>query len=249
MQRDSLSLRAQRCLPPLLKALKASSQPCVAEAVRHLETWDCRMEVDRVGATLFDVYFAQWTKAVVRQRFEGETAALLADGAAGLAAALLAEDAAGWFPCGQREPAIRATMESALAWLTERLGVDMEHWDWGRLHVLPLRHFLSGRGDLGELLDQGPRPIPGDYTTVGNACPDAVFAARTGAGYRLIADLKATPAALWAVDAQSQSGHPGSSHYGDQLGEWIEGCYHFLPLDRAELLRMAVCHLMLEPMV
>jgi penicillin amidase len=246
MQHDALSLRAQRCLPHLLNVLRESSQHRIVEAVRHLEAWDCRMEVDRVGATLFDVFFAQWTKAVVGQRFEGETTSLLSDGAAGLAAALLIKDTAGWFASGEREAAILRAMEATLAWLAERLGADMAHWHWGRLHVLPLRHFLSGRGDLGELLDHGHRPIPGDYTTVCNACPDVTFAARTGAGYRLIADLKSTPAGLWAVDAQSQSGHPGSPHYRDQLEEWIEGRYHFLPLERAEALRMAVYHLILE---
>jgi penicillin amidase len=248
MQHDALSLRARRCLPHLLKVLKSSSRPPLVEAVRHLETWDYRMEVDRVGATLFDVFFAQWTKAVVRQRFDGETAALLTDGAAGLAAALLAEDAGGWFPPGQREPAILAEMESALAWLAERFGASMEEWSWGRLHVLLLRHFLSGRGNLGELLDRVPQPVAGDYTTVCNSGSDAGFAARAGAGYRLLVELSATPSGLWAVDVQSQSGHPGSTHYGDQVTDWSEGRYHFLPLDGAAALRMAVNHLVLEPL-
>ncbi len=160
---------------------------------------------------------------------------------------LLAEDAAGWFPPALREQAILGAMESAQNWLTERLGADMAQWNWGRIHTLPLRHFLSGRGDLGALLDRGGTPIEGDYTTVCNACPNAVFEARTGAGYRLIADLSATPAGLWAIDAQSQSGHPGSPHYGDQLGDWIEGRYHQLPLDPAAASGTAVATLLLEP--
>jgi penicillin amidase len=270
MQHDALSVRARRCLPHLLRVLANSSaarspqsaakadatllrtadhglRTRLAEAARHLRAWDGRAEVDRVGATLFDVFFARWTQAVVRQRFEGETASLLADGAAGLAAALLAEDAAGWFPPGRREPTILAAMESTLEWLAERLGEDMASWSWGRLHTLPLRHFLSGRGDLGELLDHGNLAIKGDYTTVCNAWPDARFQARTGAGYRLIADLGAVPAGLWAIDAQGQSGHPGSIHYRDQLGDWIEGRYHHLPLDRAEAARAALETLTLDP--
>jgi penicillin amidase len=238
MQHDTVSVRAQRCLPSLLKVLKSISRspasgtpaPSVAEAVWHLEQWDCRMEVDRVGATLFAAFFAEWAKTVVQQRFHGETAALLAEGAAGLAASLLAEDAAGWFASESREPMMRTTMESVLAALRQRLGPDMVEWTWGRINLLPLRHFLSGRGDLGELLDHGNRPIKGDYTTVCNAWHTAAGEARAGAGYRLIADLGDAAAGLWAVDAQSQSGHPGSPHYSDQLGDWIEGRYHYLPL-------------------
>ena len=167
---------------------------------------------------------------MVQERFDRATAAFLTDGATGLAASLLTEDAVGWFASGSREPMIRATMESVLASLCARLGSDMRQWTWGRLHMLQLRHFLSGRGDLGQLLDHGNRPIKGDYTTVCNAWQNAAGEARSGAGYRLIADLGDASAGLWAIDVQSQSGHPGSPHYSDQLGDWIEGRYHYLPL-------------------
>src|SRR5262249_5703170 len=154
-----------------------------------------------------------------------------------LAASLLAGDSAGWFAPGSREPTILATMETALDSLTARLGADMKQWAWGRVHHLPLRHWLSGRGDLAELLDHGNRPIKGDYTTVCNAWHNAAGEARMGAGYRLIAELNDPSGGLWAVDAQSQSGHPGSPHYRDQLDDWIEGKYHYLSLDSMQVAR------------
>ena len=67
-------------------------------------------------------------------------------------------------------------------------------------------------------------------TTVCNTGSDANWLATSGAGYRLIADLATNH--LLAVDAQSQSGHPGSPHYSDQLAAWSSGKYHLLPLDR-----------------
>jgi penicillin amidase len=232
MQYDTQSQRARRCLPALLALLEGDGDPRVARAVDFLRAWDCRMEVDRVGPTLFDVFFAHWTRAVVGERFEGETAALLAEGAAGLSAALLFEDGAGWFGPDRRPSAVRAAFMSALEFLAERLGSDIAAWTWGRLHVLPLRHFLSGRGDLGKLLDHGAPAVPGNVITVCSTGSDASFQARNGAGYRLIADLATVPPALWAMDAQSQSGHPGSPHYADQLAPWCEGRFHCLTLDR-----------------
>jgi penicillin amidase len=247
MQHDALSVRALRCLPGLLKVLASSPSARTQEAARHLASWDGRMEVDRVGASLFDVFFAHWARAVARERFEGEVAALLTDGVSGLAAALLGEDRAGWFRAGNRERAILAAMDSALDRLSDRLGPDMGQWAWGRLHTLPLRHVLSGRGDLGALLDRGGLPVKGDTVTVCNTGTKAAFEARTGAGYRLIADLATAPPGLWAVDGQSQSGHPGSPHYGDQFQGWLDGRYHYLPLDRGEASRAAVARLTLEP--
>jgi penicillin amidase len=247
MHQDALSLRGVKGVPHLLAVLWASADPRVQQAVKHLEAWDGRMEPDRVGAALFDVFFALWTKVVVRERFEGDTAALLAGGATGAAARLLEGDAIGWFPAGRREEAIRGAMDAALDYLTKRLGPDVGDWTWGRLHVMPLRHILSGRGDLGVLLDQAGPAARGDMTTVCNTGQGAAFEARSGANYRLIADFGDPLPTLWAVDASSESGHPGSPHYGDQLAGWARGEYHALPLDREAAGREAVTRLVLEP--
>jgi penicillin amidase len=247
MQYDALSLRAKRSLPHLLKPLSTSRVPGVREAVKHLEAWDGRMEVDSVGATIFAVFFAHWMRAVVAERFDGDTAALLSGGGAGVAAALLREDRAGWFKAGNREPAIETAFRGALDCLGERLGNEMSQWTWSRLHVLPLRHVLSGRGDLGELLDHGGQPVKSDSTTVCCTGTGPAFEARTGAGYRMVVDLSESPPGLWAVDAQSQSGHPGSLHYADQLPDWLKGRYHFLALGRDAPSRWVVSKLTLQP--
>ena len=52
-----------------------------------------------------------------------------------------------------------------------------------------------------------------------------------GANFRMIADLSSPEAGFWAVDAQGQSGNPGSPHYGDQLAAWLEARYHYLALE------------------
>jgi penicillin amidase len=249
MHQDALSLRAVRGVPALLAdiGLKVSPSAELHEALRHLEAWDRRMEPDRVGAAIFDVFFSLWTKAVVRERFDGETAALLAGGAAGLSARLLEGDPLGWFGPGRREAAINSTMHGTLSYLAKRLGPGMETWTWGRLHTMPLRHVLSGRGDLGTLLNQGGLPVKGDFTTVCNTGLGGAFEARSGANYRLIADFADLLPTLWAVDASSASGHPGSPHYRDQMEGWAHGEYHALPLDREAAAKEAVTRLALEP--
>ena len=119
--------------------------------------------------------------------------------------------------------------------------------DLGRLHQIQLRHVLSGRGDLGELLDRGGLPVKGDGVTVCNTGYDPNYLAPMGANYRMVADRWPHPPGLWAVDAQGQSGHPGSPHYGDQLTEWISGRYRYLPLDRGEVARAIGSTLKLDP--
>jgi penicillin amidase len=241
MHQDALSLRAKRCLPALLDVLMRhpiiTNRPIdltMLEVSAHLRAWDGRMEPDRVGASIFEVFFSFWTGQVMEARLPDEAMAFLASGAANLAAELLVKDRVGWFPPREREQAILAALFLALNSLSERLGPDMAEWKWGRLHVLKLRHILSGRGDLGRLLNRGGLPVRGNAHTVCNTASGGNFEVRTGANYRLIADLDDSPAGLWAVDSQGQSGHPGSPHYGEGLTDWIAGRYHFLPLDGAD---------------
>jgi penicillin amidase len=245
MHQDALSVRAVRCVPALLRVLASTKDKRLREAAGLLQGWDCRMEPDRIGASLFSVFFVHWSRAVARQRFPEDQAGFLSAGASGLAAALLVEDASYWFAPGRREQVVEQALHSTLDWLTERLGPNQAEWTWGRLHLLSLRHILSGRGDLGRLLDHGSRPVQGDAQTVCNTGLGAQFEARTGANFRMIADLAASPPVLWAVDAQSQSGHVGSPHYSDQFGTWLGGEYHCLSLERSNASRPGAARLSL----
>ncbi len=245
MHHDTVSLRGVTCLPPLLAALSELTDPQVRAAVQHLRGWDGRTEADSVATTLFNVFLTFWAKAVADVRFSGVTADLLAKQAEGIACRLLADDAHGWFPDGQRLPTLHRVFTHTLSYLKERFGSDMTTWHWGRLHQLPLKHVLAGRGDLAQLLNHGGGPVKGDMITVCNTGSGPDWLATSGAGYRLIADLSTNE--LLAVDAESQSGHPGSPNYSDQFGAWHSGEYHVLPLERAAVSELVTQRLRLSP--
>ena len=247
MQQDAKSLRAETCAPRLVSALEAVEDERIRSVLARLRSWDHVMEPDSVAASIFEVFFSHWMSRVARERFRGGEAELLGRASAGLASALLARDEAGWFADGARAGAIIEAVNAALHEIESRLGPEMNDWTWGSLHKVELRHVLSGRGDLGELLDRGGLPVRGNGVTVCNTGFDPNWGAELGANYRLICDLGASPPALCAIDAQGTSGHPGSAHYCDQLAEWIEGRYHRLPLDRVQAKESARTHLRLEP--
>lgn len=248
MQQDVLSLRAVAGTPALLKVIAGYSDTRFEEAARRLAAWDCRMETDRIGATIFDVFFSHWSQRVAAERFPDDTATLVSGSIAGLALSLLSNDQCGWFPKEQREVAIITALSTALSEIAHRLGPDISRWSWGNLHKIRLRHILTNRGDLGKLLDRGGLPVRGSGITICNTGFDPNWGAAMGANYRLISDLSTDPPGLWAVDAQGQSGHPGSSNYGNQLSEWLNNRYHYLPLDRAAAAKKAKDTLTLTPL-
>ncbi len=248
MQHDVTSIRATECVPKLLDTLAKPANPRISEALSYLRSWDYLMDTDRIGATIFDVFFTHWQKSVVKEHFHNEaTASAISGASSGLASTLLAGDEAGWFCNTDRVEAIQKAMNDALAELEERLGSDMALWNWGRLHKINLQHVLSDRGDLGQLLDRGGLPVKGNGITVCNTGYDPNYLAPMGANYRLITDFSVEPAGLFAVDAQGISGHPGSTHYCDQLDEWTNARYHFIPLDQNEVKRLSKEQMVLQP--
>ncbi len=232
MQLDTMSLRAAEALPGLIAILEGTTDPRLHEAAGHLAKWDCRMEPDRVGASLFEVFFEHWTNEVSAERFSGESVALLAGATSGLSTELLTKEAHGWFENGDRAEAICRAMQGAIADLEGRIGSDMAGWNWGAIHKVALRHHLSERGEIFERLDRGGDPVGGSGITVSNTGFDPNYMAAMGANFRLNADLADNPPGLWAVDAAGQSGNPGSPNYCDQLPEWQVNRHHHLPLDR-----------------
>jgi penicillin amidase len=229
MQQDALNLRAAKLVPILIRELDAADDD-VQQAVAILGSWNGVSSSESVAATIFNVFYSRWCVTVSNARFTGETAGLLAKGVDPCATRLLESDPHGWFPNGSRQLRLRETFAATLEYLEDRFGPNMSAWSWGQLHVMPLRHVLSARGDLGQLLDHGGAGVRGDMLTVCNTGGGPDWIAASGAGYRMVADLNSSPPVLRAVDAQSQSGQPGSPHYSDQFDDWVSGRYHEIVL-------------------
>jgi penicillin amidase len=252
LQQDAVSLRAVEALPSLRAILDGDSDPTLQRVVGLLNAWDGDFDERLVAPTVFSVFFAEWCDTVAAGRFS-QGASFLVGGIEGLAAELLRSDRDGWFSeqprstAQARQDLIRQTFRATIERLKNQFGDDPATWTWGRLHRLDLKHVLAFRGHLGQLLNPGGAGVRGDATTVCNTGRGPEFEAATGAGYRMICDLGESPPGLWAVDCQSQSGHPGSPHYSDQYHDWLGGKYHFLPLDRSESAKVASARLRLEP--
>ena len=187
---------------------------------------------DSVAAALFNVFFSRWCEAVTAERFPPVGRLRGGQRRRAWRPALLDGDDLGWFPGRPRaSDACRRRSVAALDELPQALGPDMAGWTWGRLHTLLQKHFLSGRGDLGQLLDRSGLPVRGDGTTVCSSTPDAEpcrwHRRRLPHGRR---PRRSRSAACGPWKSPASSGHPGSPHYDDQLEPWSEGKYHYTSL-------------------
>jgi len=247
MHADVRSLRADATLPDVVALFAPVADGTTRPLVEMLRRWDGESRVDSPGAAVYQVLAFRWAQAVVRERVPDLALAdYLANWCMGLGTLLLTGDPLGWFAPGRREAVAREVLTAARAELAGAMGPDPAGWTWGGIHQLPLRHPLSGRGDLGALLDKAPVPVPGDLATLNNSGFDATrdgrgWIATSGAGFRLEVDLGEEPAAAWTITGESQSALPGSPHHDDQRADFVACRVHRLPLDR-DAVRGAAAH-------
>ena len=232
MQMDVLSARAVDAVPGLIKLLESSQGRNLDVEIGILRDWDGRMSTDSVGASLFEIFFTNWSREVASARFNECLVPLMAGAVSGLATELLTEDTAGWFVPDELAKAARRAMELTIDGLVEDLGDDRSSWNWGAIHKVDLPHAIGNQGEIFKHLSRGGDPVSGSGITVSNTGFDPNYMAVMGANYRLTADLADDPPGLWAVDAAGQSGNPGSDNYCDQLSSWLQNDHHFIPLDR-----------------
>lgn len=246
MHADVRSLRADATLPDLIALLEPLADARTRPLIDLLRGWDRESRVDSAGAVVYHLLAFRWAQAIVRERVPDRALAdYLANWCMGLGTLLLTGDPLGWFAPGRREAVARELLAEVRAELDAVLGPDPARWTWGGIHQLALRHPLSGRGDLGALLDKGPVPVPGDLATLNNSGFDASrdgrgWMATSGAGYRLEVDLGEEPAAAWTITGESQSALPGSPHHDDQRADFVACRVRRVPLDREAIVAGAV---------
>jgi penicillin amidase len=241
MHNDVYSERASEVKGALAALLTDDSAPTDADlsrAARSLLRWDCRFTLGSVGASLFATFWWRWCERVAAARFPKHLQGPMAGAAGAVAHDLLLEGDFGWFTGSATvRSEVRSAMCEAIGWLGEKLGPDWQRWVWGRLHPLTLNHALSaGRPIFAAAFDVGPRPCPGSNGVLNNnshAVRDR-FWTTGGPHYRFLADL-AEPGRAEGVNTAGNSGNPASPHYADQFTDWLEGRYHPLWMNHADV--------------
>ncbi|MGH9659160.1 MAG: penicillin acylase family protein, partial [Bryobacteraceae bacterium] len=220
MQQDVVSMPARRFQNILRKW-----QPRAARSrsiVDRLLRWDGAMTAASVEATIFAVWISRLPVAM----FGTELGARVP-----LPALLAAEI---------RPQALEDSLDRTLAMLEQRLGRDVEQWQWGRVHQIHFRHPLGAAE-----LNRGPYARPGDANTV-NAASGAAFRQTNGASYRHILDLADWDRSVM-TNVPGESGDPASPHYSDLISDWAAGKYHPLPFSRKAVEAATAERILLRP--
>ena len=237
---DMVAMHAERVSMPgrsfarLLEQVETGDD-LSAEARRRLVSWDGSMDREAVEPTVFAAFRDRLDRLVI-----GPLLGSLAEEAfnstgrgapahvARLSALLVqaAQENETWMlPAGQDWKSVLAqALAEGVDYLRQRLGDDMEMWQWGRVHATRPRHTLAAVfPELEDLLDPPATPMSGSGDTPHAAgySPGDLFTVTGLSVARYAFDLADWGNSRWIIPLGA-SGHPGSPHYADQAPVWSD---------------------------
>ena len=257
---DTFSGIAADLVPLFLQAEVTGERE--TEALKHVETWNLRLDVEEIGAAIFNAWFMRVTEALFAERLGPQLyeeyfprKSWTTNWAYDAVRDILVTPQAFWVGgdgsdnAGERDRLLGRALIAAIADLEARLGEDMTDWRWGRMHRVHFRHILAGAiPPLDELFSAGPFEVGGGDDTVNRGVlhPSEGFADGAIASWRQIIDLGDFDRSLGVITT-GNSGNPASPHFTDQAPMWASGEYHPLPFSRAAVEAAAEGKLIVSP--
>ncbi|MFQ5837746.1 MAG: penicillin acylase family protein [Thermoplasmata archaeon] len=250
LQNDHFSVAAREFVPFLIEAFDslgdrgASLHPDVPPAIDLLKAWDYMMEASEVAPSLYWMWLYNYREATFRDNWDDAGLAQVGPPSVTILEKMTKfEPSSSWFDVvttGQvetRDDIIRTAFASALDYLEEEMGAQVEDWVWGDLHRLQVRHLTEL-----DILGSGILPRDGGSFTVDVAhgsFSDGRLLVTSGPSWRMIVDLR-QPVVGDGTYPGGQSGNPLSPHYSDLLDLWLEGDYQSLELTSEVALKAGV---------
>ncbi len=206
--------------------------------------WDGRMDVDSVGASVYEVSRYFMVKILLQQKLDPDSIyELLGQGfhpillpaneyyghdTTALLRILRNENSAWLKLVGGKEKLLQASFKEAFAWLSGTISNAPFDWQWGKIHIARFPHAFDIKPPLDRIFNPPSHPISGNtdtpYQTAYGA--DRPFGNNSWSiSYRVSvdgADFDHTK----AIASLGQSGHLGSKHYNDLTTDWLAGKYH-----------------------
>ncbi|HEX6290283.1 MAG TPA: penicillin acylase family protein [Herpetosiphonaceae bacterium] len=261
IQADTLSLPAE-ALVPYLQALQPEND-LQARALEQVKAWDARYETDRVGASIYQVWYWHLLKNTLHDELGDETTDRYLTGQyerhgtfqVPMMIGMMKQTDHPWFddkdtPAKeQRDDIARRSLADALAWLSERYGNDPAGWTWGRLHTITFQsQAFGGHWLLKYFYNSRAVPARGDNFTVNAASfrYNRPFAMVHGTSQRLIIDLSNFDNSL-AIGPTGQSGHVFHPNTMNMIDLWQNVEYLPLPFSKAAVEARTTSKLVLTP--
>jgi penicillin G amidase len=252
MQLDSLSLHAKELIATLRSELAriSADDPIAQCAAERLLSWDGSCDATSVEAAIFHLFHHRLLENLLVPELGEELYSAcveILNQCIVPTDRILSDRTSVWFSSRSRFELVALSLREACTELDEKLGANIETWQWGDIHQLQMNHALGRVKLLKSLLSIGPIPTPGDGMTVNTGFyrHSNPYAQTVGASLRFTVEIDSSIKSAFVLPS-GQSGHPGSAHYADQTELWLNG--KRIPFsDIPDHLRLYDSRLLLQP--
>lgn len=232
-----------------LEKLVRDQERNVAAAADLLLHWDGQCQPNSVAASLYHALCVHLLGANLHGEVAPSTLEFLGRfmNAEPFVMSVLSERS---FPGWNSEARISACLRAVVDALSARHGRVLRDWQWKKVAPFMLRHPLGGHGLLAGYVNRGPLPTSGSHNALNkqytSRAADDCFPVMLAASLRVNIDLGDLAGSTMCA-AAGQSGRPGSMHYDDQLGLYLDGGGVSMEMDLDVIRQAAVGTLELRP--
>ena len=133
--------------------------------------------------------------------------------------------------------------------IKDKLGDDINNWDWGNIHTITYEHPLGKLSPLDYIFNLGPFPIPGANNVINKSMStpgNHDYKVSSLPSTRRLIDI-GSPENSYSVIPSGNSGNFWSNHYDDQLNLFINGNYRKINFSNEQIDRNLSHELLLTP--
>ncbi|UUZ60617.1 penicillin acylase family protein [Nocardioides sp. B-3] len=223
-----------------------------------LRTWDFSQPADSAAAAYYNVVWSNLLSLTFHDELREGIWPNGGDRWFAVVSNLLRDPAGPWWDDSEtegvtesRDDILRQAMLDARDELTKRRALDADEWTRGHLHRLDLHHATlgeSGVAPIERLFNRDEHGVGGGPSIVDATSWDAAFGYEVTAApsMRMVVSPADFDRSLY-INLTGVSGHPGSSHYGDQTELYVNGDYLPRPFSRDAIVEAADDTLILKP--
>ena len=238
LQTDYLSIPARELVPLLQNTTFVNEQ--AVEAMALFDNWDYLLLASSIPAAIY-VAWENELRIQAKDQFIPQEIKGLLDIQLTTIVAWLENPAMVFDSELERDEFIKTTFKAALEDLTERLGTDMNQWQYGQTknkHIY-ISHALGGatKDELKAKLNIGPMPRGGNGYTPGSTSSN--LNQSSGASFRIIINTGNWDDAV-GTNAPGQSGDPESKFYNNLFESWVQDVYFPVYYSREKIEAAAV---------
>lgn len=236
LQMDTKNLYAKDFLDSLFKHT-SENNISDKDAYNKLKSWDYNDDKDSAAPLIYDTWMRVIREKILKDKMSAEaykfmphkesyTDKILRDALDGKKVNLIEEK-------GGINKVLEDSFNDTISELKNKYGNNINSWKWGGNHKLGFRHPLSKSSDLlAYFLNPKEYPISGSKVTVQAARQNEEGLVNHGASWRFVYDFDNNTG--YHIVGPGQSGHFMSSHYDDQVKDWIEGRYNSETIAKVE---------------